>query len=44
LVTLTQIMPVAKRIKKAPRGLANTLDGPWCHGVLRNKIVLHSPL
>jgi hypothetical protein len=30
--------------QKAPRGLANSLGGPQCHGAQRNKTVLHFPL
>jgi hypothetical protein len=30
--------------RKAPRGLANSLGGPWYLGALRSKTVLHFPL
>jgi hypothetical protein len=30
--------------QKTPRGLANFLGGPWCHGAPRSKNVLHFPL
>ena len=29
---------------QAPRGLANSLGGPWCLGALRSKTILHFPL
>jgi hypothetical protein len=41
---LCQIMSVAKWIERALPRLANSLGGPWCHGVLENKNVLHYPL